>query len=292
MRVDVARLEQRIEECAREIGGVLGVAVTHLRSGAHAGYKEDALFPLASVVKVPLLVALYAEARAGRLDLRERIAYRRAARVAGSGVLQDLDDGLRPTLHDLAVLMITVSDNTATDLVLERVGKANVERVMAELGLASIRVPFGINELLHELVDLRVGEAEYEEVRRRLRESAGSGGRAVIPEQSDRGTPRELGRLIELLESRAILDAGACDAILDICLRQKFSDRIPGRLPPEVRVAHKTGSIRGVRNDVGVVYGPSGPYAIALFWRGAGEAALASRGLADLSLEIYRHLNP
>ncbi len=288
----VGALEQRIAACAQEIGGVLGVAVTHLPTRTHVGFNEDALFPLASVVKVPLLVALYAEARGGRVDLAERVTYRRAARVAGSGVLQDLDDGLAPTLGDLAVLMVTVSDNTATDLVLERVGKATVERTMTDLGLTSIRVPFGINELLHELVDLRVGEAEYEEVRRRLRESAGSGGRAVIPEESDRGTPRDLCRLFELLESRAILDDAACAKTLDICLRQKFSDRIPGRLPPEVQVAHKTGSIRGVRNDAGVVYAPSGPYAIALFTRGLADAALASRALADLSLEIYRHFNP
>ncbi len=280
-------LEARLAERAREVRGIVGVSVTHLPSGRHAGLNEDELFPLASVVKVPLLVALFAEARAKRLDLAERVVYRRALRVPGSGVLQDLDDGAALTLRDLAVLMITVSDNTAADMLFERVGKASVERIMAELGLRSIRIPFGINELLHELVDLRVGQVHYDEVRERLRVSAGSGGRAIVAAESDRGTPRDICRLFELVETRAILDDAACAGILDICLRQKFSDRIPGRLPASVRVAHKTGSLRGIRNDAGIVYGPSGPYAIALFARELEDASMASRALADLSRQIY-----
>jgi len=101
---------------------------------------------------VPLLVALYAEALAGRLDLGERVGYRADTRVAGSGVLQFLDDGLNPTLRDLAVLMMTVSDNTATDLVLERVTKDRVNATMRAYGLRSIAVPFGTREMLMELL--------------------------------------------------------------------------------------------------------------------------------------------
>ena len=292
MSGDARALRRRIEECARAAGGIVGVSVTHLPSGTHLGYNEDQLFPLASVVKVPILVALVAEARAGRVDLGERVTLRHADRVAGSGVLQDLDEGLNPTLRDLAVLMITVSDNTATDLILERVPQARVERVMSEIGLESIRIPMKIRDLLAELVDMDAATpGTYEEVRRRLRLSIGSGGRAIVPEQTDRGTPREICRLFELLESRAILDPDACAEILDICGRQKFSDRIPARLPAGVLTAHKTGGIRGVRNDAGVVYAPTGPHAMALFARELPDAALASRALADLSFAIYERFN-
>lgn len=265
----------------------------HLGSGERFDLNEDALFPLASVVKVPILVALYAEARAGRIDLRERVAYRRADAVAGSGVLQHLDDGVAPTLRDLAVLMIISSDNTATDLVLERVSKPVVERAMVDLGLTSIRVPMGIHEMLCDLVDLTPGEGrrDPEELRRRLRVSYGSGGRSVVPELGDRGTPRDLCRIFELLERREILDADACDAILDICKRQQASSRLPARLPQGTVVAHKTGSIRGVRNDVGIVYGPAGPYAIALLSRGLSDGELGTRTLADISLAIYEFMS-
>lgn len=291
MTADARALSNRIERLAADAGGVFGVSATHLGTGEHFAYNEDALFPLASVVKLPLLVALYAEARAGRLDLTERVAYRPADAVAGSGVLQHLDEGLAPTLRDLAVLMIIASDNTAADLLLGRVAKDNVERVMGELGLVSIRVPMGIHEMFCDLVDMtpEEGRAQPAELRARLRVSAGSGGRSIVPEEGDRGTPRDLCRLFELIESRAILDAAACADILDICKRQQASSRIPARLPVGTAAAHKTGSIRGVRNDAGVVYAPGGPYAIALLSRALRDGELGTRALADMSLAVYEH---
>ncbi len=288
MTVAVDALRSRIEAHALAAGGVVGVSATHLPSGTRIGWNEDLLFPTASVIKVPILVALYQEASAGRIDLNERVTYTHAVRVAGSGVLQDLDEELQPTLRDLATLMITVSDNTATDLVLARVTKARVEQVMADLGLSSIRVPYSVNEMLYELVDMDPAQPDYEENRRRLRLSLGSGGKAIVPEQTDRATPRDMCRLFELIEGRAILDHAACAAILDVCERQKFAQLIPARLPTSIMVAHKTGSIRSVRNDAGIVYGP---YAVAIFSRELTDAALATRALADLSLAVYEHFN-
>ena len=291
MTADAAALRDRIERVAADAGGVFGVSATHLGSGDHFGYNEDTLFPLASVMKVPLLVALFSEARAGRIDLGERVVYGAADAVAGSGVLQHLDEGLAPTLRDLAVLMVIASDNTAADLLLERVTKEKVDRAMDELGLPSIRIPLGIHEMLCDLVDMtpEEGRAQPEELRARLRVSAGSGGRSIVPEEGDRGTARDLCRLFELIESRAILDAAACEEILDICERQQASSRIPARLPQGTVTAHKTGSIRGVRNDIGIVYAPSGPYAIALLSRALPDGELGRRALADISLAVYEH---
>ncbi|MDP9264710.1 MAG: class A beta-lactamase-related serine hydrolase [Chloroflexota bacterium] len=264
-----APLFELIAAGERASGGVIGVAATVLATGRHIGFREDELFPAASVIKLPILVALYEEVVRGTVDLTERVTYRAAGRVAGSGVLQDLDDGLALTVRDLATLMITVSDNTATDLLLERVGKDAVEATMRRQDLHSVRIPFSIRELLMELVDMdHRGPGGYEELRRRLRVSAGSGGRSVIAEESDRATPRDLCRLLELLESRAILDGPSCGAILDTLQRTKADTRIPALLPKGTIVAHKTGTIRGVRNDVGVVYGPSGVYALAILSRG------------------------
>src|SRR5439155_24912291 len=130
--------------------GFLGFKTTRLGDGRHVGVREDVHCPTSSVIKVPLLVAMYEEALAGRLDLAERVTYRASTRVAGSGVLHYLDKGLRPTVRDLAVLMMAVSDNTATDLLLDRVGKARVEAAMDRHGLRSIRIPFDIREMLME----------------------------------------------------------------------------------------------------------------------------------------------
>lgn len=279
---------RRVEALAASAGGIVGLSATHLTSGERIALNEELLFPTASVIKVPLLVALYHEAAAGRVDLAERVALSAADRVAGSGVLQDLDAGLRPTLRDLATLMITVSDNEATDLVLARVGKDRLEGVMASLGLDSIRCPMSTREMLFDMVGMDPSHpGGYEENERLLREGAGDGGRAIVPEQTDRTTPRDMCRLFELLERREILDAASCEAILDTCRRQKFSTIIPARLPLGVTVAHKTGSLRGVRNDAGVVYAKRGAYAIVIFARRLEDTALAVRALADLSLAVF-----
>jgi beta-lactamase class A len=289
--VTIAAFDERIEEIVRATSGTVGVSATHLRTGRHVGVNEDLVFPTASVIKVPILVTLYREAGAGRIDLRERVGLRHVDRVAGSGVLQDLDEGLRPTVRDLAVLMITVSDNTATDLILRLVPPPLVERTMHELGLDSIRIPMTIRQLLFEMVDMDPSQdGGYEENRRRLRLALGSGGRAIDPEFTDRATPRDICRLFELLESRAILEPAACDEILDICQRQKFGEIIPARLPLGTITARKTGSLRGIRNDAGIVYAPNGPYAVAIFSRALPDAALGTRALADLSLALYEEL--
>jgi len=287
--VSIAAVASEIERLADATGGIVGVAATQLGTGRHIGYHEDALFPTASVIKLPLLVTLYEDAMAGRIDLSERMTYRDETKVAGSGVLQYLDGGLAPTLRDLSVLMMSVSDNTATDLLFDRVGKARIEATMDRLGLSSIRVPFDIREMLMELVDMDHSmPGGYDELRRLLRISAGSGGRSMIPDQADRTTPADMCRLLELVESRAILDADACTAIVELMKRIQSGTRIPGLLPKGTVVAHKTGSYRRLRNDVGIVYAPNGPYAVALFARELARDNVDDDGaLARISLAVY-----
>ncbi len=288
--MSVETVAAEIERIADATGGIVGVSATQLATGRHLGYREDEIFPTASVIKLPLLVALYEDAIAGRIDLGERVVYRDETKVAGSGVLQYLDDGLDPTLRDLSVLMMSVSDNTATDLLFDRVGKARIEATMDRLGLPSIRAPFDIREMLMELVDMDHSKpGGYDELRRLLRLSTGSGGRSMIPEQADRSTPADMCKLLELLESRAILDDGACSAIIELMKRIQSATRIPGLLPKGTVVAHKTGSYRRLRNDVGIVYAPNGPYTIALFARELPRENLNDdASLAEMSLAIYR----
>ena len=287
--MSITAVATEIERLADATGGIIGVSATQLSTGRHLGYREHEPFPTASVIKLPLLVTLYEDAISGRVDLSERVRYVGDEKVAGSGVLQYLDDGLNPTLRDLSVLMMSVSDNTATDLLFDRVGKARIERTMDRLGLASVRVPFDIREMLMELVDMDHSQpGGYDELRRLLRISAGGGGRSMIPEQADRATPADMCRLLQLIESRAILDADACSAIIELLKRIQSGTRIPGLLPKGTVVAHKTGSYRRLRNDVGIVYAPNGPYAIALFARELPRDNIDDDGaLARISLAIY-----
>jgi len=287
--VSLAHVTAEIERRADATGGIIGIAATELATGRHIGYREGEPFPTASVIKLPLLVTLFEDAIAGRIDLAERVTYRGDTKVAGSGVLQYLDDGLKPTLRDLSILMMSVSDNTATDLLFDRVGKARIEETMARLGLPSIRAPFDIREMLMELVDMDHAQpGGYDELGRLLRLSTGSGGRSMIPEQADRSTHADMCRLLELVESRAILDADACSAIVELMKRIQSGARIPGLLPKGTVVAHKTGSYRRLRNDVGIVYAPNGPYAVALFARELPRDNIEDdEALARISLAIY-----
>jgi beta-lactamase class A len=291
--VSIDTVASEIERLADATGGTVGVAATQLATGRHFGYREDELFPTASVIKLPLLVTMYEDAIAGRIDLTERVTYREETKVAGSGVLQYLDDGLDPTVRDLSVLMMSVSDNTATDLLFDRVGKARIEATMHRLGLSSIRVPFDIREMLMELVDMdHTKPGGYDELRRLLRISAGSGGRSMIPDQADRSTPADMCRLCELIESRAILDDRSCSEIIELMKRIQSATRIPGLLPKGTVVAHKTGSYRRLRNDVGIVYAPNGPYVVALFARELARDNIDDDGaLARISLAIYEEFS-
>ena len=278
----------RIEEHAARTEGTVGVSATYVPTGAHFGLREDELFPTASVVKLPLLVALYHEVGRGTIDLAERIAYRSPLRVPGSGVLQDLDDGIQPTLRDLAMLMTIVSDNTATDLLLERVGKSRVEEEMAALGLRSIRVPHTIRQMLALpwKIDPDAPDA-YERVRAAWHEHP-EGAPAPIPvDEADRARPADLCTLLVALERREVPEA---DAIIEILKRQKSDSRIPALLPNGTIVAHKTGTIRGVRNDCGIVYAPSGPLVIAIMSKDVRSDVRTDVELAEISLAVYEEL--
>ena len=275
-----------------QTGGAVGIAATRLADGRRIAHRADELFPLASVVKLPVLVTLFEDVVAGRADLAERVTYRSALRVPGSGILQDLDDGLTLTLRDLAVLMMSVSDNTAAELLTVRLGKPRVEQAMHAYGLASFRMPLGVRALLYELVDYDWSQpGGYDQVRELLRASAGSGGRATRPDQSDRATPSDLCRLVMLLRTQTILTPAACDTVLDVLRRNKSDSRIPALLPKGTVVAHKTGTIRGVRNDVGIVEAPSGPYAVAILTRGVPSDIHTDVAIAEISLAIYEQFS-
>jgi beta-lactamase class A len=146
--------------------------------------------------------------------------------------------------------------------------------------------------MLMELVDMDHSmPGGYDELRTRLRLSAGSGGRSMIPDQADRATPADMCRLLERIESRTILDPGACTAIIELMKRIQSGTRIPGLLPKGTVVAHKTGSYRRLRNDVGIVYAPNGPYVIALFARELARDNVDDDGaLARISLAVYEAL--
>lgn len=281
------------DELARGFDGVLGVAAKRLDTGEELAYNADEVFPTASTFKTVLLYTLYRQADAGRIDLAKRVTLRAEQRVPGSGVLQDLDPGAALTLRDIATLMITVSDNMATDLIYDLLGRATVAETLRELGMSHTSLPLNTWEILAGLHNLYPDDPSlsYETLKARLASRLAPLDCRAARETPDNNvtTPRDMVRLYEAIERGEGLSPAARQAVIDILKRQKFRERIPALLPFGVQVAHKTGSIRGVRNDAGLVYAGDIVYAIALFTKRARNGYAATQLLTRASLAVYEH---
>jgi len=129
------RLQSRVAELAISFPGTIGVYARNIETGAEVTYKSDDRFPMASVYKIPIMVRVFREVDAGHLHLTDRIELTEADKRLGSGLFMYMTPGLKPTLHDLLTMMITVSDNTATDKLLGIVGAQNVNAMLSTLGI-------------------------------------------------------------------------------------------------------------------------------------------------------------
>jgi beta-lactamase class A len=245
-------IESRVRDLASGFSGKLTLALTDLSNGNHIGLDEDEPMPAASVIKLPMLVSLYKASEAGRVRLTDRLRYEERHRTGGTGVLQDLGCGIEMTIRDAAVLMVIVSDNCATDMIIEVLGGFDgVNASFADLGLACTTL--------------------------KPRDSAPG----PDPRNFSLTTASEICALLERLARCEVVSAEARDDILSILRRQRHRDKLARNLPwnelntlpdPEANwVASKDGVtiFNAVRNDAAVMHGPSGEVAIATFTEGA-----------------------
>jgi len=231
-----AQVERALDALVAQAGGELGLAAMNLTTGEELARNDERPMPTASVFKLPLLVEVFRQSEAGALDLDERVTLRAEDAVMGSGILRDFSPGLQPTLRDLAMMMVIVSDNSATNLLLDRVGgPQRVNATMRELGLASI--------VVHR--------------------------RIVFGEITTNGSlaeaaPRDLMRLVAMLAREELVSPEASRAMLAILGRQRHLEQAPrfiayrpyagdfGRAQP-IKVFNKTGFINGLRADTGLI---------------------------------------
>src|SRR5437660_983102 len=118
----IKSLRYRLWHAVAGVNGEMGISVVDVETGDSVGLDDSKYFPMASVCKTPILVACYRKVERGEVNLGKRVEITASAKTAGSGLLNYMDAGLRPTLRDLLLLMIVVSDNAATDLVLSAIG--------------------------------------------------------------------------------------------------------------------------------------------------------------------------
>ena len=221
-------------------------------------YERDAdgVYPSASVIKIPLMMTLYADAAAGRLSLDDRIAV--GERMPGSGVLRHLPDVADLSVRDHAMLMTIVSDNTSTNRLIERVGLDRVGERLAEWGCVR-------TQLRRKMFDFDAAKRGLDNV----------------------ASPREMAGLMVRLVRGELVDRATSDAVLAV-LEQTQDDALIRRyLPAGARVAHKTGSLEKVRNDVAAIWGAA-PVVAAGFVSGVPDIRPARSLLGLLGWLAYQ----
>ncbi len=287
-------LNLALKEINSELEGHLGVSAKYLKDGREADVNGSMLFPTASVFKVPLLIEMYRQIDQGKIDLNEKFLLKEEHKVPGSGILKELGEGLSVSVSDLVTLMMIVSDNTATDILLEKVGKDNVNKMLAEFSFEKTRVVVDCRDILFDLVGLNDLPDERKTLKlynetATIREVKGSW--SLGTDRNNVTTPREMNRLLELIVRHEAASVDSCNAMLETMSKcQTGQYRIPKYLPSrDVKIIHKTGSLPGIRNDVGIVsrVDDTESYIISCFTKNAGNVYSAEEAIAKASFRVF-----
>lgn len=220
---------------------------------------------LASVFKIPIRLEYARQVAAGQLDPAERMTVTVADKDGGIGTSGCADD-IALSVRDLARFMLTMSDNAATDVLLRRVGLANVHTLLDSLGLRRTRLIGGCAELL-DSIRAELGIESWDELAgvppQRFRALA-----VLDPARTTASTPREITTLLSLIWRDEAATSAACADLRSIMGAQVWPHRLSAGFSDEVRVAGKTGTLNGIRNEAGVIeYPDGGRYGVAVFLR-------------------------
>lgn len=263
-------LEMRILQLASSAGGVFGIAAKNLSTGREILLNADRQFPAASIIKLPIMVEAFKQAEEGLLDLETKVELADTDKVGGSGVLRVMSQGIKIPVVDLIRLMIVISDNTASNLLIDLLGIECVNRTMRELGLAG-------TVLRRKLMILPVPVQSVNSV-----------------------TPEDITSLLGRIAEGQVVSHRACEEMVKILKEQQYNDLIPALLPlsggkekslvgqiPEVEIAHKTGSVSGVRHDAAIVYTHSTGYVVTILTSDLPDVQKGEDAIRRISLDIY-----
>lgn len=239
-----ATLEQKVQEAIRDFKGAVWIHAKNLDSGKEFSYRGDEQVRTASTIKLPIMAETYRQVAEGKLAWTDELVVAKEKKVGGSGILGEFTDGTKIDLRTAVHLMIVLSDNTATNLVLDRVTSNAVNDYMAKLGL-------------HDTLSMR---------------KIGGGGdsKAWLNDQRNRlfglgrSSPRDMVRLLEMLEKGEVVSKEASAEMIAILKRQQYKDGIGRAVPDTMQVASKSGSLDRLRSDVGIIYTRRGRIAMAI----------------------------
>jgi len=253
------KLEASIAEVDRNLDGVMGVAIEDLTTGQKYQLRESEVFPQASSIKIAILAELYRQAQQGKLKLTDVYKVRASDLVADSRIMHGLTPGVTQlTLRDLAAMVSAVSDNSAANILIDRVGMENVNSLLDSLGLTNTR-------LRRKMMDLK----------------AASEGRENI------STPSDMTTLLESIYRGRVLNKTLAEDFFNILSVRKNS-WIPRDLPEDLKVADKEGELEGVRTNSGIVFLDQRPYILCIMTTYLRRERDGEEAISKISLDAYR----
>jgi beta-lactamase class A len=256
-------MEGAIRGIVHETDAVVGVAIVDLTDQRSFYLNADAVYPTASTIKIAVLAELYRQNERGSgAKLGDLYTIDAKDGVGTEGILQAMSAGVsRITNHDLALLMVSLSDNSATNVLIDRVGMDNVNRWLAQLGLEQTR-------LRRHMLDIKSAQEGRENT----------------------STPRELVTMLQALHAGRVFNKATTDDFFKVLSTQK-SSYIPRLLPADLVIANKPGNLDAVRNDAGIVFVPGRPCAIAVMTTFSGDDLAAEQCIARIAKVAWSYFD-
>jgi beta-lactamase class A len=257
------KLTTDVTKIQKDFDGVMGVTIRDLTDGHELLINGDEVFPTASSIKISLLVELYRQSQSGQgAKLSDLYTVRKEDMVPDSAIMENLTPGVsRITNRDLAGFVVAVSDNAATNVLIERVGMENVNRTLDTLGLHQMR-------LRRKMMDLDAARQGRENI----------------------ATPREMAALLEMVYRSKVLNKESTDDFLKLLSTPKNSP-IPKFIPEGVQIANKPGELAGVRNDSGIVFVKNRPFVISVMTSYAGDERAANNAISEIAKKAYDYFD-
>jgi beta-lactamase class A len=267
----LSSLSSAITQLLEEAGGQWGIYLEDLKTGEKLTFNEEQRFYAASLIKVPIMTAVFAEAYAGKIALETKLKLRREDQVGGAGVLQHMTPGTELTVQDLVTLMIIQSDNTATNIMIDLVGKESIRQAMSKTEMVN-------SQFYNKLMVVPAELEGYNEV-----------------------TAADMGSHLRYLATGKVISYDSCLKVMAILKQQQHRDRIPFALPdpdgdligmlPKWEFANKTGSVTNITHDAGILFTGSHAVTICLLNKDLEQKAAADvmARIGSLVYDLYSH---
>lgn len=294
------RLLNEIGRLAKITDGEVGLTAIHIETNRHVAFHETDRFPMASTFKVPIAVQLLSRVDRGEVRLDQMITLEPHDLHPGSGEISNLlkQPGVSLSVRNLMEMMLLISDNSATDIVLRLAGGPEaVTAKMRELGITGISVNRPTVRLISDWLgaDLPPERDWTPDLWKRLYSTISPDARKAAEakfnvDPRDTAQPSAMADLLQKIYSKKLHKPESAELLLDIMRRCQTGDaRIKGMLPPDTEIAHKTGSIGGTINDVGILTLPEngGHVVLALFVKQGTKSEASEKAIAQISRTVY-----